>query len=131
MEEKEKELLLTPSKRTPAVDANGCDHKDPSTLVAYTNELGYFKKTYLEKNKFWPKKCDNCSKKFVDKPASQMEDGEYKVSARYPCYLCKHAANSKHPCIFGLCKGCKVDTMGRSPTKRRIRKRLESEFAAV
>lgn len=121
---------MSPLKRASRIDENGCDHKDVTTLVAYTNELKYFTKRYLEKNEFWPKKCYECEKLFVDKPAGEIDkDKEYKVTSRSPCYLCKHAANSQHPCCFGLCKPCKIETMGGSPTRRRIKKRLDNAFA--
>jgi hypothetical protein len=130
-EEEEDEVPLTPSKRASAVDENGCDHKDASTLVTYTHELHYFKKPYLDKNPRWPKECANCGKKFVDKPLSQIQEGDYKVTTRDPVYLCKHAADKRHPCVFGLCKGCKVETMGGSPTRRRTRRNLISHLTAA
>lgn len=122
------EEVHTPTKRKQA--DGDCTHDDITSFVSYTNELGYFKSAYLDKNVWWPKSCNNCDIQFIDKPESQInEETDYKVCMKNPAFLCRNAANSAHPCTFGLCKNCRYTVLGASPTrKRRGNRNLSREF---
>jgi hypothetical protein len=88
--------------------------------------MGYFKSEYLEKQSLWPKKCDNCDLLFVDKPECQLNQTiEYKVCAKSPVFLCKNGADSRHSCVFGLCKECKYEILGASPSRKRKRRIIQ------
>jgi hypothetical protein len=119
-------MVMTPSKRK---QPDGCRHNDITSFERYTNDLGYFKSTYLDKNQFWPKQCDACAIIFVDKPESQIAEKEYKVCSKSPVFLCRNAANLSLPCTFGLCKECRYSVLGASPSRQRKRSRnLDEEF---
>ena len=82
-----------------------CNH-DPHCLETHTHDSGYFKATYLAKHSMFPNVCSGCKVKFVDKPKKQVKDGEYKVSARSPVWMCVNAGNSRLPCLFAHCLDC-------------------------
>jgi hypothetical protein len=102
---------------------SGCNH-NYSILVQYNNELGYFKKTYLDKHPMWPKSCSDCGVLFVLKVDPNIKEKQYKVAARTPVWMCQNAVNSKHPCMYALCSPCKIAKRpGPSSPSRRKRKR--------
>jgi hypothetical protein len=114
---------LAEKDETMCENPSGCDH-NYSILVQYNNELGYFKKTYLDKHPMWPKSCSDCGVLFVLKVDINIKEKQYKVAARTPVRMCQNAANSKHPCMYALCSPCKISKRpGPSSPSRRKWKR--------
>lgn len=99
-----------------------CDHETVGSFGACDGSMGYFDVAYLNKTENWPKNCFKCDVKFVSK--KNVEDGECKVSVATPAHPCRNGANSKHPCCFGLCRPCRKEIVGVSPTRKRKRKKI-------
>jgi hypothetical protein len=68
----EEDNALADKDKTMCENPSGCDH-NYSILVQYNNELGYFKKTYLDKHPLWPKSCSDCGVLFVLKDVQSCE----------------------------------------------------------
>lgn len=113
----------TPTKTKTKPNRWDCDHDSPGNFGAYDGSMGYFDSAYLEKTANWPKACAMCDVKFVNKKVAN--EGEYKVSAATPAYLCRNGANSQHPCCYGLCNVCRKVVVGASPRRKRIRKSFD------
>jgi hypothetical protein len=64
--------------KTMCENLSGCNH-NYSILVQYNNELGYFKKTYLDKHPLWPKSCSDCGVLFVLKVDPNIKEKQYNV----------------------------------------------------
>lgn len=121
--------MKTPTKPKRPELPDGCLHDDYANFTLYDNAMGYFKSAYLDNpSNHWPSECDHCKILFVDKPAAAVDKKtEYKVTQANCVFLCKNAANSSHTCMFGLCKKCRYEVLGASPSRN---KRSRSIFEA-
>ena len=120
----EEEIVDDSNEATLEIDGSEqapCDHDLYAHYKPYAKATKCFTEAHLGNNPLFPKQCDGCKKKFVDKTKNIDPETEYKVTSKAVVFLCPNGCNTHHNCMHALCGPC-YDPKLQGTQKKRMRK---------